>query len=239
MQFAALLCLFFCFFVFFITAALCATALGKAWQKGWGVLYNFDLFSSIPWYPLQFLVGHLVKLRWRLSTPHQLKLSGAHRCPLSSTVRSEDTRCTMSGWLMGSPQDSQSSRTSWLMMLRYNTSHIQPPHLWHEVMLFLSHVWTDDINIFRYMSKIPIVPFQLMIYFFIYTCYQLYIQPFYSINSYLHLLLNRFIYQLNKNYIWMFAPERIQFIFNLMCSVFSSHTLKPVISGNLKIQLNM
>lgn len=70
---------------------------------------------------LQFLVGHLVKLRWRLSTPHQLKWSGVHRCPPSSTVRSEGTRCTMSGWLMGSPQDSQSSRTSWLMMPRYNT----------------------------------------------------------------------------------------------------------------------
>lgn len=70
---------------------------------------------------LQFLAGHLVKLRWRLSTPHQLKWSGVHRCPPSSTVRSEGTRCTMSGWLMGSPQDSQPSRTSWLMMPRYNT----------------------------------------------------------------------------------------------------------------------
>lgn len=80
---------------------------------------------------LQFLAGHLVKLRWKLSTLHQLKWSGAHRCPPSSTVRSGGTRCTMSGWLMGSPQDSQSSRTSWLMMPRYNIFHTAMYLIWN------------------------------------------------------------------------------------------------------------
>lgn len=80
---------------------------------------------------LQFLAGHLVKLRWKLSTHHQLKWSGAHRCPPSSTVRSGGTRCTMSGWLMGSPQDSQSSRTSWLMMPRYNILHTAKHLIWN------------------------------------------------------------------------------------------------------------
>lgn len=98
----------------------------RLYKKDEGVLYNFDLISFIPMVFLQFLAGHLVKLRWRLSTLHQLKWSGARRCPPSSTVRSEDTRCTMSRWLMGSPQDSQSSRTSWLMMPRYSTPHPNP-----------------------------------------------------------------------------------------------------------------
>lgn len=90
---------------------------------------------------LQFLAGHLEKLRWRLSTPRQLKWSGVRRCPPSSTVRSEGTRCTMSGWLMGSPQDSQSSRTSWLMMPRYNTPQ---SHLTDTKYLSLTYTWATE-----------------------------------------------------------------------------------------------
>lgn len=53
LQFAALL--WFLFFIFLVTAAFCATALGEIQKKerekkgGEGVLYNFHLFSSIPW----------------------------------------------------------------------------------------------------------------------------------------------------------------------------------------------
>lgn len=124
LKFSALWCFFFGF-VFWVTAIFFwgGRSLIGGWRKEAGdslEIWPYFFYSMVF---LQFLVGHLVKLRWRLSTLHQLKWFGAHRCPPSSTVRSEDTRCTMSGWLMGSLQDSQSSRTSWLMMPRYNNTH--------------------------------------------------------------------------------------------------------------------
>lgn len=131
-------CCSYCTFVIFLSLqhfALWLWARFKKRVRGFCIILTFFLLSMVS---LQFLVGHLVKLRWRLSTPHQLKWSGAHRCPPSSMVRSEGTRCTMSGWLMGSPQDSQSSRTSWLMMPRYNTLLSQPLHL-SETSFFFIH----------------------------------------------------------------------------------------------------